>query len=99
MRILPAKTSWMTVLSMLLSLALLVLIIAEIFLMYHLYVNLNNKSDGQAIKKHIVRVDFKLMDQAVARYKAAQTYDLGNDPGSIGAADPFSNPVPIPVAH
>ncbi|MDB4939604.1 MAG: hypothetical protein JWO40_29 [Candidatus Doudnabacteria bacterium] len=99
MKILPPKTNWRTVLSLVLNLAFFVLIVAEVFLMYQLYLNLNNKNVSQSIKKHIVRVDFKLMDQAIQRYTKAQTYDPGTSPDSIGAADPFSNPVPIPVAH
>jgi uncharacterized protein YpmB len=99
MNILPKKINIGGVIALLLNIVFVILIVSEIFFMFQLYQNLNSdKLQNQT--KHTVRIDFKLMNQAVDRYVKTEVYQIpvGSEAKATGG-DPFSNPVPIPSSH
>jgi hypothetical protein len=87
----------------LLNIGFVALIAYEGFFIHGLYKTLHSDPAFEVVKR-VVRVDFKLMDQAVARYKAAREFNIPAVVGSDGKPltsmpDPFANNVPIPAGR
>ena len=98
MNILPKKINTFGVIGFLLNVVFGLLIIYEVFFLIQLYRNLNTDKTSSS-NRHTVRVDFKLMDQAISRYTQTEVYQIPPRLDAKNAfTDPFSNPVPIPSA-
>jgi hypothetical protein len=93
------KLNYYKLLRLFLNVGFLVLLAYECLFVYRLYKVLNNPLPQPDIK-HLIRLDFKSLNQAAIRYQAGQNYDVpAVGPGNPVISDPFANNVPIPATH
>lgn len=99
MKLIPKKINLISAAVIGINVVFLLIIAYEGYFVFNLY-NALNQDAQQDFTKHVVRVDFKMMDDAVKRYQASSSYSVPvTADGKPSFNDPFSNPVTIPAAH